>query len=52
MNNIMKLKYFYNKTKVFFGQDARYKILEGINILNKATQKTLGPKVQNNLFIG
>ncbi|KRX00206.1 GroEL-like apical domain [Pseudocohnilembus persalinus] len=40
----------YKTCKVYFGNDARKGILEGIKILNKATQATLGPKGRNVLL--
>ncbi len=38
-------KYFFKSTKVVFKNEARKGMLKGIELLNKATQSTLGPKV-------
>ena len=38
-------KYHFGSKKIFYSDEARKKLLNGINIVCKTTQITLGPKV-------
>jgi chaperonin GroEL (HSP60 family) len=39
------IKRFFATNKIIFGKECRNKIFEGVDILNKCTSITLGPKV-------